>query len=144
MKKDTFQIALLVLVLAAFLTNCDQKKAQATYDTFNLNETASLAVGKTSKLSGDDLKIQFVAVTQDSRCPEGVNCIVAGEVKVSLKVNTGGADHDINMTKEGKQKGGVSATVGDFSIEMIEVDPYPKDGVKVEKDSYVLSFKVIK
>jgi hypothetical protein len=40
--------------------------------------------GKEIKLKGVDLKIGFVAVTQDSRCPDGAKCIWAGNARVHL------------------------------------------------------------
>ncbi len=142
MKKGTFQIALFLLSTFAFFTNCDQKKAQSSYDTFHLNEAANLAYGKMANLKGGDLSIHFLEVTEDSRCPEGTECVWAGQVKVSLKITTGGSDHNIEMLKKGKQKGGVTGNVGDYTVEMIEVNPYPKDGVKTEKKDYVFNFKV--
>jgi hypothetical protein len=50
----------------------------------------------------------------------------------------------LNLTKKGKQKGGVIGTAAGYSIEMMEVSPYPKDGMKIQKSDYSINLKVTK
>mgnify|MGYP000618893551 CR=1 FL=1 len=140
MKKQNFLTITFIFLVVFVFTNCDQKAAQSSYDIFNLNENVEIKIGKKAKLNGGDLVVEFSDVTEDSRCPENVNCIQAGQVTAKLMAN----DKSLSLTKEGKQKGGISGKVGDYSIEMIEVNPYPKDGIKTTKEDYSITLNVTK
>ncbi|MDT5293210.1 MAG: hypothetical protein QOJ76_90, partial [Acidobacteriota bacterium] len=48
-----------------------------------------IKVGRQVTLKGDGLRVRFVAVGNDSRCPEGVTCVWAGDAEVMLEVGTG-------------------------------------------------------
>jgi hypothetical protein len=49
-------------------------------------ETFTLGVGKQKTAKKSKLKIKFLAVTEDSRCPTGVDCIWAGNAKVKVQI----------------------------------------------------------
>lgn len=140
MKKQNFLTIALIFSVVFICSNCDQKAAQGSYDTFNLNEEFEIKMSNKAKLNGGNLVIQFVDVTEDSRCPEGVNCIQAGKVTAKLMAN----DKSLTLTKKGKKRGGITGNVGDYSIEMMEVNPYPKNNVKVDKEDYSINLKVSK
>ena len=105
-----------------------------------MGQAFDLGVDKSAQLNGGDLTIKFPGVKSDLRCPEGVECIQAGSVTATFTAN----GTEITLTKEGKQKGGVHANSGGYKIEMIEVNPYPKNGVKTEKGDYSINLKVTK
>lgn len=52
----------------------------------NVNKTVELAEGETKFLADQKINIRFKNVVQDSRCPEGVNCIWAGAATVNIEV----------------------------------------------------------
>lgn len=141
MKKINLPFIAFIIGICFFFASCDQKAAQSTsYDSFNLNEAFDMKMNQKMKLKDGDLLVHFADVTEDSRCPEGVNCIQAGKVTVKLMAN----EATLNLTKKGKQKGGVIGTAAGYSIEMMEVNPYPKDGMKIEKSDYSINVKVTK
>jgi hypothetical protein len=49
-------------------------------------ESIELRPGQEKLLRGAGVRVKLVAVEEDSRCPEGVNCIWAGNVRVALLV----------------------------------------------------------
>jgi hypothetical protein len=49
-------------------------------------ESIELRPGQEKLLKGAGVRVRLVAVEEDSRCPEGVNCIWAGNVRVALLV----------------------------------------------------------
>ena len=61
-----------------FLTSC------ATKPTANENE---ILINATSKVSvGNDYEMKISKIISDSRCPEGVTCVWAGEVQLEIEI----------------------------------------------------------
>ncbi len=77
-------------------------------------------------------------VVSDSRCAEGVQCIWAGTTEVRAAVETKVA-HGEHVFKLGEAK-----TVGDFSVTLTEVTPYPKAGEPIAESSYRFTFTIEK
>ena len=69
----------LVLIFMAAMINGDGA-------TGGRAESIELRPGQEKLLRGAGVRVKLVAVEEDSRCPEGVNCIWAGNVRVALLV----------------------------------------------------------
>jgi hypothetical protein len=86
-----------------------------------------LSVGQEAGTADGKLKIKFVAVAEDSRCPKGVNCIWAGNARVVLEVGkTGGTPSKLELNtnpREGADTAGGAS--GQYLIKLVEVAPYP-------------------
>ena len=59
------------------LLNEDTKSIQ-------LNKEFTLEMGETAMLKEDDLRIKFLEVVEDSRCPSGFQCIRGGSVRIKV------------------------------------------------------------
>ncbi len=82
----------------------------------------------------------FVEVSQDSRCPTGVSCVVAGEAVVAVQVGD-----DVRTIKiEAGKRGSVKFGVPDGYVEVTALDPYPVYGTKTEPGDYRLTARIIK
>ena len=79
MKKIIHIISLLLLIV--FLS-CENPVDTSV----NLNEEFSLKVGGSAVIKGENLRIKFIAVTEDSRCPINVECFWAGNAKVAITI----------------------------------------------------------
>jgi hypothetical protein len=102
-------------------------------------------------LKNKGTKLILKEVVSDSRCPEGVNCIWAGEAKVVVSVYEGknfikneelvisGKNHQIN--KEWFVK---YLSPRQKNITSINVVPYPKEGVKINPTAYYIKIGYIK
>jgi hypothetical protein len=107
-------LALVALVLAC--------KGEGTVKTAQLGEAFRLKIAESAKLSADELKVTFKAVTNDSRCPQGTQCVTAGEAEVVLAVEMGGKSQDVTV-KVGTDQ--AKATVEPYAIRILTLDPYP-------------------
>lgn len=98
-----------------------------------------LKQGQHRKLDADTT-IRFVAVTSDSRCPEGVNCIQAGEATVDLALTAGGAESTLTV---GTAPANQTASAGGYTVQLRRLlpDPPPEGGVEKK---YELSVAVTK
>lgn len=86
------------------------------------------------------LKIKFDALLEDSRCPEGVDCVWAGNGKISVTLKKGrmrGATFDLNTMTEPK-----SITHQGYEITLVKLAPYPKNNVESKKEDYVATLIV--
>lgn len=89
----------------------------------------------------DRLRIRVVAI-EDSRCPQDVNCVWAGNAKVTIKVtNRNGRTEtfDLNTSVDVK-----SIRFGGYEISLGRVTPYPRSNIRINPNGYTASFTVRK
>jgi hypothetical protein len=51
-----------------------------------MGQPIALAIGQPVTIAGTGLRVSFLGVREDSRCPTGVQCVRAGRVTVELEV----------------------------------------------------------
>ena len=101
----------------------------------------SLPSGKQKTVTRDKLKIKFVSV-EDSRCPQGVTCVWAGNAKVTIKVTNRKGESktfDLNTNLEVR-----SVKFEDYEIKLVSVEPYPKANAPTGATGYTASFSLTK
>lgn len=101
----------------------------------------TLLAGKQKTVTRDKLKIKFVSV-EDSRCPKDVDCIWAGNVKVTIKVTNRKGESktfDLNSNLETKP-----VRFEGYEIKLGSVTPYPKANAPTSPNGYTASFTVTK
>lgn len=122
------------------LTGCDaQKKTKADTKTTEMstNTTTSdqkngiiyLNEGENKFLRESDMNVTFKGISEDSRCPEGVNCIWAGVAVAQVEVMGTSTRPMVlylaTMNHPGKNYH-QSADFNGRTITLEEVTPYPK------------------
>ena len=126
-----------VLVVLACLTlalGCNKKTSPAATlpaDVKMVADGASvdLARGETAVLEKQKQGITFLSVASDNRCPEGVNCITAGEASVVVALG-GGAPQTVKVEPDPKKI--TRLTIGETTVEILRLDPYPRARVKTD------------
>lgn len=89
----------------------------------------------------DRLRIKFVAV-EDSRCPADVNCVWAGNAKVTIKVtNRNGRTETFDLNTNLNAK---SVKFGGYEITLGRVTPSPRSNIRINPNGYTASFTVRK
>lgn len=124
------------------LTGCDaQKKAKADSKTTEMatntksdeqkNDLIYLSEGENKFLPDYKMNITFKGISEDSRCPEGVNCIWAGVALAQIEVMGTSTRpvllHLASMDFPNKNYH-QSAEFNGYTITLQEVTPYPKAG----------------
>jgi hypothetical protein len=139
MKKSLALAGLLVLVLLLpFISPaCTSENVAAS-----LGQQFTLPAGKSAVITGESLKIKFVEVTGDSRCPTGVQCIQAGDVKCLMLISYFDSQSSLVFT----QLGGNDITTQDFNVYRItfKVEPYPQSGKQIKPEDYKMVMTVTK
>lgn len=133
----------LLFALLATLPAC-KKKNQPGYSVVKLDQVFELKLNGSVQVEGQDLKLTFSGIPEDSRCPKGVNCIQEGQVRVSLDALHSGTPQVLEFTRKASQTSNVTRTLGNFKIQLNDVSPYPKEGEKIKPEDYRLKLAVRK
>ena len=140
------------LCLLAFLTiafAC-QRKAMSSDGTTQVsqthsvgyNESVDLAIGDGLTLNKNGKGFSFVGVAEDSRCPEGVDCIRAGEAFVLVQMTGVEAPpRRIKVDAGGKPAGRFGMRGG--TVQVLDLLPRPREGVKRDSSAYRLRVRVV-
>ena len=102
-----------------------------------LGEEFELGFGEQVSLDNRGLSIEFKDLLEDSRCPEGVTCVWAGNAQVALLLNDSQAT--LNTYLEPQEM-----TISGYRIELISVSPYPVYEQDIAKEDYVAKLVVAK
>ncbi len=90
------------------------------------------------KVSGLNVTLTPLEVTEDSRCPAGVQCVWAGTVKVRTKIESGLGESTMILEL------GKPITTEAEEITLKEATPEPEAGVKINNGDYAFQFEVRK
>jgi hypothetical protein len=113
----------------------------APADVAELNLPFKLAMGKTAKISGADLQLQFSDVTEDSRCPRDAACVWAGQAVAVIGVIRAGKDSE-TITLTAPNAYPVAHELSGYKLELLGVQPYPEAGASIKKQDYRLILRV--
>ena len=97
--------------------------------------------GETKRVAGTALTIAFEAVSDDSRCPEGVSCIWAGDAAVHLRIEGGTASASTaELHVNGRSERDV--VHGDHRVTLVSLAPHPKADAKIEAKDYRITLRI--
>lgn len=139
--KNSNSIALAIAVFVLFATACTPKVG-SDISEFQLNQPFELSIGKSAKQEPGRLKLTFSNVTEDSRCPEGLNCMWEGRVTTSIIAATSDGSQTFSISREGTPKNPPAVKFQGYTIRLLDVAPYPKKDVKIDKQSYAVKLSV--
>lgn len=111
---------ILILCLLA-VSACDEPSP--TGPTVAANERFTLAPGEVATVRDVDLRIRFVTVTNDSRCPADAVCILGGDALVHISVFDGGATSTYELHTGDSSR--ATVTHNQIRIGLVELQPYP-------------------
>ena len=125
-----------LILLAVLLVGCT--KAVVKLDTpIQINYQDSLTIN-------DKLSLKFSNVTEDSRCPEGAQCIWEGRITIVLEViENGEKTGELSLSNNPRDEMQVQG-INEYTITLIDVKPYPKIDNPFNKTDYVATINVSK
>jgi hypothetical protein len=83
-----------------------------------------VGIGKSEFIANTRVEVRFVDVVEDSRCPEGVECIWAGNARIRIEISR---DSESKVQYELETNGPNTAAVFDgLRISLKTLAPYPK------------------
>ncbi|MGH9933479.1 MAG: hypothetical protein ACRD3Z_00015 [Nitrososphaerales archaeon] len=109
----------------------------------NLGIRFQLKIDQTAFIESENVKVTFLNVTEDSRCPADAVCVWEGQVTVLLNVMRNEEDlGDFDLTLRGGDKNLAIKTFDGYSIQLLKVDPYPFASQPTELTDYVATLQV--
>ena len=102
-----------------------------------LDEEIQIKFGESVSLEKGSLTIKFKSLVGDSRCPQGVVCVWAGNAEVILEVSRN--EIALNTALDPREEG-----VGDYNIQLQDIIPYPKAGEELKPEDYIVKIVVSK
>lgn len=102
-------------------------------------EKISIKAGQQKTAKTGRIAIKFLAVTEDSRCPENARCIWAGvaTIRIQLRKNGKTAEFELNTNQLDKP-----AIFEGHDIKLTSLTPYPKTGSPISKTAYLASLTI--
>lgn len=122
-----------VFVIILVAVSCSSSPAAPTVEV-PLGSEFSLKPGESAIVESTDLRITFVKVVNDSRCPADAVCVQAGDAVVALRVGKAGVELRSNSAPE--------ATVGSYLLRLERVEPYVYSSRTIEPGDYRAVLKV--
>ncbi|MGZ5286617.1 MAG: hypothetical protein ACXWB9_05500 [Flavisolibacter sp.] len=115
----------LLFVLSAILFMAVSCKKSREYEGLAIKENNC----KTVHIGGQDVKICFEELTEDSRCPANANCVWEGAAKgrFKLSVNTSSSTFNLATLTLPPHYQNEAVALG-YKIKLLNVFPYPGTG----------------
>jgi len=101
-------------------------------------QTAEILAGLNDPFVAGDSNVSVTSIVEDSRCPSDVQCIQAGRVVISLDIDAPAG------TSTAQIESGETIALGDWSLTLTDVTPYPVSTVSASSSDYRFAFTVIK
>lgn len=130
-----FTILSLLFALVVWAQPCDKRGV-------SLDQEFDLKVGQEVTVEGEGLKIGFGSVGEDSRCPEGVTCIWAGNAKIAVRLQKGkskSASVELNTGVDPRRHSYMG-----YEVRLVALRPHPKMNTTIDKKDYVATLVVSK
>lgn len=121
-----------LIVLPLLILGCQNSITSVNPE---IGKTFKINLGQTLEFQGADLRVTFEELLEDSRCPEGVTCVWAGNGRVSIKLNE--LQAELNTYLDPK-----SIDLSGYEIELLSLAPYPKINNEIEQEEYILEMMV--
>jgi hypothetical protein len=127
------------LVLTFFLGIFSQTNAQRTTVDDTETRTVVLKVNKQKPAAQNNIKIQFLGVIEDSRCPTDVQCISAGNARVQIKMTSRKSSEVFEINTFMGARG---ASFEGYAITLISLTPSPKTNIRISRNGYTAQFEI--
>jgi hypothetical protein len=131
------KLLILILCCLSFATACDEKSP--TGPSVPLNQQFALAPGEAAAIQDTALRIQFLRVSGDSRCPADAICIQGGDALVHIRAADGGSsEYELHTGDESR----AAITHVGFRVELVNLQPYPFSSRTIRPDEYRAMLRV--
>ncbi len=121
--KQTIIIVLGLVAVSVLLMACNNKiKASKDVDfTFEKGSEFTLKNSEKTQLNKEALQIKVLEI-KDSRCPVGVNCVRAGEIKFKLLLNNKGNTKEVTLAFPADSRHKDAVAFDGYNIQLVKAN----------------------
>jgi len=125
------KILILITLIAMITPRMEHSTAESNV---SLDKEFQLRVGQEVSVRETNLKIKFISVVEDSRCPAGADCIWQGNAGIRLE-----------LKKSDKEKVSVTLNTNlppqetqyhEYTMRLVKLNPYPQSEKTITPDQY--------
>ncbi len=99
----------------------------------------TLGVGEEAASRDGRVAVTFVAVSEDSRCPEGVQCIWAGNARVLLRIREDGNTREAALCSNAEPR---QVRADGLTLRFVALEPHPRKDTAIDPATYRLTIAV--
>jgi hypothetical protein len=107
-----------------------------------LGQEFELKINQEAVIEGEALAVVFESVVEDSRCPEGVDCIWSGNAKIRIRSSK--QKHTPAPIELNTDVGPKSSSYLDYEIKLVALKPRPKADKPVQPNEYKAALIITK
>jgi hypothetical protein len=127
--------SLALCVFAVALAACGRDGSAQSLDA-TLDGPIQLAPGQSAVFAAEKLEVRFTGIASDSRCPNDVACVWAGEIIVRLSIRSDG------KTTEQEIRDTQSGAIGAYKVTVLDVLPARATSQPIAPADYRVTLKV--
>jgi hypothetical protein len=87
-----------------------------------------LKINQSASINSGEVKVNFLRVIEDSRCPADVDCVWSGQIQVAVNVSVkGSTPKTLSLINRAGNKNISTKKFKKYSIEFVKAEPYPKN-----------------
>jgi hypothetical protein len=135
MRRSSHVVALAAALAALAGSACSNPTVIASPD-----DEFTLRVGQSVVIADAGVRLTFIRVESDSRCPSDVDCIWAGNGRIEVEVRAGGMSDTLLLNTFDGAKEGVAGT---YRVVFVELQPVPRSDRAIDEDDYRATLKVV-
>lgn len=87
------------------------------------------------------VRVKFVDLIEDSRCPTDTQCIWAGNAKIKVQLSKNGKSKVVEMNTGMEPR---AIRFEGYEIKITKLTPQPASNIRIRKDGYVATFSVLR
>lgn len=103
-------------------------------------QEVSVKINTEEKANGG-VRIKFVELVEDSRCPVDTNCIWAGNAKIKVRVTRNGRSRVLQLNTMTR---GSDAVFAGYKFRLTDLDPDLRSNVRINRNGYVARIRIEK
>ena len=111
-------------------------------EVIRLGQEFELKINQEAAIEGEGLAVVFESVVEDSRCPEGVDCIWSGNAKIRIRSSK--QKHASAPIELNTDVGPKSSSYLDYEIKLVALKPRPKADRPVQPNEYKAALIITK
>jgi hypothetical protein len=137
-------VSLGCLLLLGSLSATGTAYAKRRKPVTHFRSEVKLSPGQEISVTPTKLRIKFIVVETDSRCPTDVACVWAGNAAIKLQLRGLGKSKSVTLnTSQGKPF--VSETIYQgYTVKLVDLSPRPRSTQKIAPGDYQATLLVVK